>query len=55
MTEKQVTPQGLTNIGWKKVEEILTKANKAQIKTIMMMCFEKIDDGSIEIVMRGKQ
>ena len=44
MTEKQITPMGLTKNGWNKIDEILARANKEQIKTILLKCAEKLPD-----------
>ena len=49
MTEKQLTPMGLTKQGWKKVDEILAKANKEQIRLIMLKCMEKLPDDQVAI------
>jgi len=49
MTEKQVTPMGLTTQGWKKVDEMLAKANKAQIRMIMVKCMEKLPEDQVAI------
>lgn len=44
MTKKQIIANGLTNAGWKKVDDILAKANKEQIRMIMHKCIEKLPD-----------
>lgn len=50
MTERQITPQGLTIAGWKKVEEILAKANKEQIRLIMLKCMENLPSDQVTVV-----
>ena len=49
MTEKQITPMGLTTAGWNRVDDLLAKANKEQIRTILMKCAEKLPDDLITI------
>ena len=50
MTEKQITPAGLTNTGWRKVDEMLARANKEQIKMIMLKCAEKLPGEDVTLI-----
>jgi len=54
MSEKQIIPEGLTKTGWKKVDELLARANKEQIRTIITRCIDKLPDDKITLNMEIK-
>ena len=49
MTEKQISVQGLTKQGWRKVDEILAKANKQQLRIMLIKIIDKIPTDKISI------
>ena len=49
MTEKQITPNGLTKQGWRKIEEMLAKANKEQLRTILIKVMENLPMDQVTI------
>lgn len=50
MTEKQITPMGLTQAGWNKIDDMLARANKEQIRMIMLKCIDKLPADNITVV-----
>ena len=49
MTEKQIMTEGLTKAGWKRFDELLAKANKEQIRTMLTRCISKLPDDKITL------
>lgn len=49
MTEKQVRSQGLSNQGWKRIDDLLARSNKEQIRLIMFKCIEKLPDDQVMV------
>ena len=49
MSEKQITALGLTKTGWNRIDELLTRANKEQLRLIMIKIMEKLPEDQITI------
>jgi len=54
MTEKQITTQGLTTQGWKKVDELLARANPEQIRIIMLKCIKKLPEDQVMVTYNNR-
>jgi len=54
MTEKQIIAQGLTQSGWKKIDDLLARANKEQRRIIMMKCADKLPQDIVTVELNKK-